>query len=81
MQLGDPKVQGLLRALAETHDEELDCEAYLDFMPHLAELRAQHPEPGVVPPELLRAEQHERLCANCREETTALLELLRAEAV
>jgi hypothetical protein len=73
MSLTDPQVHGLLAALAETRAHELDCEEFLARMAQYAELRAGG-QP--VPAALADVEQHERLCANCREECQALVDVL-----
>jgi hypothetical protein len=75
--LDPPRLAALGQVLEATADRELDCEEYLARLPELAERRAA----GQPMPESLRlAEAHERLCANCREETAALLQaLLSAE--
>jgi predicted anti-sigma-YlaC factor YlaD len=74
--LSNRQVQALLLACHETHDHEIDCEDFLTFLPEYAELRA---EDRALPHALGKVEEHERLCANCREECGALIELVRAE--
>ncbi len=76
MSLTDPQVRGLLAVLGETRAHELDCEQFLARMAQYAELRAAG-QP--VPDALADVEQHERLCANCREECQALVDVLRDE--
>ncbi len=76
MPLSDRQVRALLLACHETHDDEIDCEQFLTFLPEYAELRAAD---RALPLALAKVEEHERLCANCREECGALVELVRAE--
>jgi hypothetical protein len=78
MPLKDQQVHALLVACRETHDDEIDCDAFLSIMAPYAEARA---EGRALPPALTLAEEHERLCANCREECHALMDLLRSGAV
>ena len=74
MSLTDPQVHGLLSVLGETRAHEIDCEQFLARVAQYAELRAAG-QP--VPEALADVEQHERLCANCREECHALVEVIR----
>lgn len=76
MQLNDQQVRALLLACRETHAEELDCEQFLTFLAEYAEART---EGRALPQSLAKAEEHERLCANCHEECRALIELIRSE--
>ena len=78
MSLTDPQVHGLLSVLAETGAHELDCEQFLARMAQYAELRAAG-QP--VPTALADVAQHERLCANCREECQALVEVIRSDTI
>jgi hypothetical protein len=77
MRLDDQQVRGLLLASRETHADEIDCEQFLLVMPELAEARA---DGRALPATLAQAEAHERLCANCREELVALVDLVGAGA-
>ncbi len=74
MRLRDEQLRALLHATRETRDEEIDCEAYLARMPAYAEARADRGRP--LPAGFEQVIEHERLCANCREETLALLQML-----
>jgi hypothetical protein len=74
--LSDRQVRALLLACHETHDEEIDCEQFLTSLPEYAELRA---DDRALPQALAKVEEHERLCANCREECGALIGLIRGE--
>jgi hypothetical protein len=76
MPLDDQQVRGLLLAIRETHAEEIDCEQFLALMAAYAEARAAN---GALPEALARVAAHERLCGNCREECSALIELVQAE--
>ena len=73
MPLSDEQVLALLRICRETHEDEIDCEQFLTFMAEYAEARA---EGRALPPALSKIEEHERLCANCRDECRALVEVL-----
>ncbi len=75
MPLKDEQVRALLRACRETHPDEIDCEGFLTFAAEYAEARV---EGRALPRALAKVEEHERLCANCREECGALIELIRA---
>ena len=75
MPLSDEQVRALLLACRETHADEIDCEQYLMFVAEHAEARA---EGRALPRALSKIEEHERLCANCREECGALVELIRS---
>jgi hypothetical protein len=75
MPLHDQQIRALLVACRETHPEEIDCEEFLDHLAEYAEARAD----GRAPPDKLsRVVAHERLCANCAEECSALIDLLQA---
>jgi hypothetical protein len=74
MRLREEQIRGLLEAVRETREVEIDCEEYLSRMAAYAEARTNAGRP--VPPEFERVIEHERLCANCREETAALLQML-----
>jgi hypothetical protein len=76
MPLSDRQVRALLLACRETHTDEIDCEQFLTLSAEYAEARA---EGRALPQALAKVEEHERLCANCREECGALIELIRAE--
>lgn len=73
MLLSDQRVHALLVACSETHADEIDCEQFLAVMPEYAEACAER---VALPARLVKAAQHERLCANCREECRALVELV-----
>jgi hypothetical protein len=76
MPLSDRQVRALLLSCRETHADEIDCEQFLTFLAEYAEVRA---EDRPLPEVLAKVEEHERLCANCREECGALLEFIRSE--
>jgi hypothetical protein len=76
MPLNDQHVRALLVATGETHEEEIDCEGFLDRVAAYAEARA---EGRALPASFAKVEAHERLCANCAEESRALVEMLRGE--
>jgi hypothetical protein len=73
MRLRDEQVRSLLNASRETRDLEIDCGDFLSLMAEYAEVRA---EGRAVPEGLEKACAHERLCASCREELAALVEIV-----
>ena len=73
MRLRDEQVRSLLGASSETRDVEIDCDEFLSFMAQYAEVRA---DGRAVPKGLEKACAHERLCASCREELAALVEIV-----
>ncbi len=75
MPLRDEQIRALLLACRETHEEEIDCEQFLARVAEYAEARA---EGRAIAPRLAEVEAHERLCAKCREECGALVELIRS---
>ena len=77
MSLSDQQIHSLLVALSETHAQEIDCEQFLERMAQYVELRVAEQS---LPDGFARVEEHERLCANCREECQALVELVRSES-
>ncbi len=76
MTMKKEQIEALVGAIAATHDIELNCEEFLARMPALAELRTAG---GAIPEALRLAEEHERLCPNCREECAALAEAIKSE--
>ena len=69
------QLQELLRMVAATEPGEIDCEEFLARVaPYLEGLGRTEPgrEP---PPELRLVSQHLEVCAECREEFEALVEL------
>jgi hypothetical protein len=74
MRLRDEQVSSLLSASRETREVEIDCDEFLSLMAQYAEVRA---EGRAIPAVLEKACVHERLCASCREELAALLEIVR----
>ena len=69
MTLNRRQIEALVQAIEATHDTEIDCTEFLGMMPALVELRAAG---GGVPEACRLAEEHERICPNCREECAAL---------
>ncbi len=63
------EIRALMQVVGATHDIEIDCDAFLAQVALLVETRARgEPVTGA----LRAVEEHERLCANCREECAAL---------
>ena len=74
MTLSEHEVDGLLRLVGLTKDDEIDCDQCLSQVAEFAE----HALAGRSMPEGLRAvEHHLAICAECREEYEALKEALR----
>ena len=73
MRLRDEQVRTLLDASRETREVEIDCDEFLSLMAEYAEVRA---EGCAVPEGLEKARAHEKLCATCREELAALVEIV-----
>lgn len=73
MKFEDAQVRALLDVLAETREQEIDCDEFLGALPAYAEARVANEPLGQS---FAAVKAHERLCANCREECAALLELL-----
>ncbi len=76
MHLNDDQLRALTRALEQTHDHELTCDEYLERVAVYAERRAAG---EAVNEAFAPVIAHERLCANCAEETQALIDALRAQ--
>jgi len=75
MALDDDHLRLLLGSVAATHDEEIDCEEFLEVLARCAEALARGED---IPAELRLASEHVKLCGNCREELTALADAIRA---
>ena len=67
------RIKALGEVIAQTHEKEIDCD---DFLLHVAALVEARQRGGAVPPALSLVEEHERLCANCREECAAIAQAL-----
>jgi hypothetical protein len=65
---------GLMRLLANTRENELNCNECLDKMPGFAERRLAG---GTAPDELEAVKHHLSLCTECSEEFNALLTALK----
>ncbi len=74
MRLRHEQIRALLQATRATRSVEVDCEAYLARMAAYAEALTEEHRP--LPAGFDDVVAHERLCANCREETAALLQML-----
>jgi hypothetical protein len=75
MNLTDEQLLALTRSLEQTHDHELTCDEYLEQLAAYAEKMAQG---AAIPPGFEQVRPHEQRCANCAEETSALVEALKA---
>jgi hypothetical protein len=73
MRLREDQVQALLALCRETHDVEIGCDEFLELMAPYVEARiAGRP----ITERLRKAYEHERFCPYCREEVSALVEVL-----
>ena len=77
MNLEHERVAALLQVCLATCDEELTCDEALDLIPSLVEAAN-----GSSAEDTRRAaaEQHLRVCKNCREERDALAASLREDS-
>lgn len=64
------QLRELLRLVAETEPEELDCDQVLHRVGALLESLEEREEP---PPELASVAQHLEVCGECRQEFDALI--------
>ncbi len=65
----------LVRAIAETREEEIGCDDCLEEMARFAEMKLAGLDAAAALP---LVEDHLSKCGDCREEFEALLEALRA---
>jgi hypothetical protein len=70
------EIRALMQVVGATHDIEMDCDAFLAQVALLVETRTRG---QTVTGALRAAEDHERLCANCREECAALTAIVASE--
>jgi hypothetical protein len=75
MRLRQEQVRSLLLASSETHEHEVDCDTFVSLVAPYAEARA---EGRAIPEGLRGVHEHERLCATCREELAALVQMIEA---
>jgi len=75
MALTHGQIRNLLLATTATHEEEIDCDGFLEALAAYVDLRIEGRTPG---PDFVKVQQHERLCANCAEECRAMLDALGA---
>jgi len=73
--LSRDELRALLRSVAETKDEEIDCGACLDGMSEFAERELAGLPLGDAQ---RKVEEHLKLCGECREEYETLLRALRS---
>lgn len=67
------KLARLLKSIAATRPEEIDCDEWLARVGRLVELMRQN---APVPEDLAPVLQHIEVCPECREEFDLLLEAL-----
>lgn len=72
MNLSNEQISGLVGALKHTHDDEFNCEQFLDLM---AEFMESEPAKIETCEKLKKVSNHLTLCAECREEYEMLKEL------
>ena len=69
MPLSQEEIDGLLRAVGLTKDDEINCEQCLSVVAEFAELELAGKS---IPDGLKIVEHHLSICAECREEYEAL---------
>ncbi|MEZ4333589.1 MAG: hypothetical protein R3F35_17685 [Myxococcota bacterium] len=74
MYLDRRRVLALLESVAQTRDDEIDCDACLLDLAEFAECQLLGAE---LPTALARVEAHIAGCPECREEYEVLLDVLR----
>lgn len=75
MSLSKEEIDGLMRLVALTKDDEIDCERCLALVAEFAE---EELAGRSIPVALGAVEQHLSVCPECREEYEALLRALKA---
>ena len=75
MSLSKQEIDGLLRLIGLTRDDEIDCERCLALVAEFAERERAGRS---IPAGLEAAAHHLSICAECREEFEALLQALKA---
>jgi hypothetical protein len=75
MSLSKKEIDGLLRLIGLTRDDEIDCERCLALVAEFAE---QELAGRSIPAGLEAVAHHLSICAECREEFEALLQALKA---
>ena len=73
MPLSKEEIDGLLRAVGLTNDDEINCEQCLSVVAEFAELELAGKS---IPDGLKVVEHHLSICAECREEYEALQRVL-----
>ena len=74
MALSKKDIEGVLKMIAVTRDDEIDCDACLSGMSAFAEVQLA----GKPVPDAQRAiEQHLAMCPECEDEYRTLLDALR----
>lgn len=73
MPLSREEIDGLLRAVGLTNDEEINCDQCLSVV---AEFVEQELTGKSIPDSLKAVEQHLSICSECREEYQALQRVL-----
>ena len=77
MKLSLDVLKRMVRSIATTHPEELDCDECFEQLDQFIELELQGKNASEVMP---LVEDHLNRCGGCREEFEALLDCLRANA-
>jgi hypothetical protein len=75
MSLSKKEIDGLLRLIGLTRDDEIDCERCLALVAEFAERELAGRS---IPAGLEAVAHHLSICAECREEFEALLQALKA---
>ncbi len=77
MQLRQDRVTELMRVCLATHDEELTCDELLELMAVFLEASEAA---SFGDRRLMLAEEHLRVCGNCREESETLATFLSEDS-
>lgn len=77
MELDTTILRGMVRRIAHTHDDEIDCDQCFEELDRFAELKLAGKKPAEALP---LVQDHLENCRYCREEFEALLDALQALA-
>ena len=77
MELGTAILKAMVRRIAHTHEDEIDCDRCFEEMDRFVELKLAGKKPAEALP---LVEEHLQNCRYCREEFEALLAALQAIA-
>jgi hypothetical protein len=75
--MAEKRLQGLMRMLLKTREEELTCDDVLRWLDRYAEIELSGQEAALLLPHV---HQHIDLCPECAEELQALIDILQSQA-